>query len=161
MSIKITSLKQDSLTEKSLKGDYLYKDLLLDLEPQVYLNRQLNKREYLKDVSGLYDLEAVKNSILNSFLTAPGDKILNPTYGIDIRRYIFEPIDDFTTEVIQDDIETKLPTMEPRITITDVSVIPDEDNNTYYITLTINVPSLDIYGVSIKSELNSSGYTIP
>lgn len=161
MSIKIKSLTPSKLDEYSLSKDYLYKDLELDLINQVYLNKQLNKTEPLNDVSALYDIEAVKNSILTAFLTAPGDKILNPTYGIDLRRYLFEAIDEFTSELIQDDVETNLPTMEPRIQVVNVSVIPDEDNNTYYITLQINVPSLDVYGLSIKSELNSSGYSIP
>lgn len=160
MAIKITSLKIDKLSEKSLKGDYLYKDLKFDLETSVSYNTQLNKREFLNDIEALYDIEAVKNSIKTAFLTAPGQKILNPEYGVDLRQYIFEPIDDFTAEIIKDDIESKLPQMEPRITLRNVSVVGDEDNQTYWIELQIDVPSLDIEGLSIKSELNSVGYTI-
>lgn len=161
MNIKINSLKTESLAEKTLKRDFLYKDLKLDLEQDTYLNRQLNKQESLKDVTAIYDVEAVKNSIVTAFLTAPGDKILNPTYGVDLRQYIFEPIDDFTTDIIRDDIMVKLPIMEPRVEIVDVEVIGDEDNSTYYIDLQINIPTLDVYGLSIKSELNSVGYSIP
>ena len=121
----------------------------------------MNRQESLKDVAAIYDVEAVKNSIVTAFLTSPGDKILNPTYGVDLRQYIFEPIDDFTTDIIRDDIMIKLPIMEPRVEIVDVEVIGDEDNNTYYIDLQINIPTLDVYGLSIKSELNSVGYSIP
>lgn len=160
MSIKIKSLKPDSLYEKSLQKDYLYKDLELDLKSSRYFNNQLNKSEILKDVSSLYDIEAVKNSVVTAFLTAPGDKILNPTYGLDLRQYLFEPIDDFTIDIIEDDIKNKLPAMEPRIEVVGVEVYGVEDENSIFITLQINVPSLDVYGLSIKSELNSSGYTI-
>jgi phage baseplate assembly protein W len=160
MGIKINSLKVDKLSEKSLKGDYLYKDLVLDLTQDVSYNNQLNKNEKIKDVAALYDVESVKNSITTAFLTSPGDKILNPTYGVDLRRYIFEPVDDFTSDIIKDDIETKLPLMEPRVTIKNVQVIPDEDNNQYNISFQIDVPSLDIKGLSIKSQLNSTGYTV-
>jgi phage baseplate assembly protein W len=160
VSIKITSLKPDSLTEKSLKKDYLYKDLALDLKSSVYLNNQLNKSEALKDVAAIYDVEAVKNSIVTAFLTAPGDKILNPTYGMDLRQYVFEPVDDFTIDIIKDAIMVNLPIMEPRIEIENVLVVGDEDDNSIYIEMQINVPSLDIMGLSIKSELNSTGYTI-
>lgn len=161
MNIKINSLATSELSRKSLENDYLYKDLELDMAFQVYRNKQLNKSEPLKDVSALFDVEAVKNSILNAFLTSPGDKILNPTYGIDLRQYLFEPIDEFTSELIQDDIETKLPNVEPRVQVVNVEIIPDEDNNLYEINLEINIPSLNVYGLSIKSELNSSGYSIP
>jgi hypothetical protein len=160
MAIKINSLKIDKLSDKSLKSDYLYKDLALDLSQDVSYNNQLNKTETLKDVRAIYDIESVKNSITTAFLTSPGDKILNPTYGVDLRQFVFEPIDDFTSEIIQDLIETQLPIMEPRVVVRDVSVIGDEDINQYNISLTIDVPSLNIYGVSIKSELNNVGYTI-
>jgi phage baseplate assembly protein W len=120
----------------------------------------LNKSEALKDVAAIYDVEAVKNSIVTAFLTAPGDKILNPTYGMDLRQYVFEPVDDFTIDIIKDAIMVNLPIMEPRIEIENVLVVGDEDDNSIYIEMQINVPSLDIMGLSIKSELNSTGYTI-
>lgn len=160
MAIKIKSLGVDKLTEKSLQGDYLYKDFKFDLSQDVSYNNQLNRVEYLKDIAVLYDVEAVKNSVKTALLTSPGDKLLNPTYGIDLRQFLFEPIDEFTAEIIQDIIETKLPDSEPRITVNYIEVIADEDNNTYNINLQIDVPSLNIRGLSIKSELNSIGYTI-
>ena len=161
MAIKISSLKPTKLVEDSLSKDYLYKDLKLDMESGVYMNRQLNKKEYLKDIAAIYDVEAVKNSIVTAFLTAPGDKILTPEYGLDLRRFLFEPIDDFLTDIITDEIENRLPIMEPRVTVENVLVEGDEDNNTITIDLQINIPSLNIYGVSLKTELNSSGYSIP
>lgn len=160
MQIKIPSLQASELSRKSLNEDYLYKDLFLDLKPQVYLNRQLNKTQYLKDVEALYDLESVKNSIRTAFLTSPGDKILNPTYGVDLRQYLFEPIDEFTIDIIKDTIMNKLPIMEPRVQLEMVNVYGNEDENTIYIELQINVPSLGVYGLSLKSELNSVGYVI-
>jgi phage baseplate assembly protein W len=160
MAIKIKSLEANSLDKTSLDNGYLYKDLALDLNPAYSYNSQLNRKEFLKDVQASYDVQAIKNSIVNAFLTAPGDKILNPTYGIDLRRFLFEPIDDFTTEIIKDDIQTNLPLMEPRITIDNIFIYPDEEENQYDIELQINVPSLGVYGLNIKSRLNSSGYTV-
>lgn len=160
MSIKIKSLGVDKPTEKSLGSGYLYKDIMFDLSPEVSYNSQLNRKEYLRDIAALFDIEAVKNSIKTAFLTAPGQKILNPTYGVDLRQHVFEPINDFTTDIIKDDIRSLLPIMEPRVSITKLTVVGDEDANTYYISLQIDVPSLDVYGLSIKSELNSTGYTI-
>ena len=160
MAIKIKSLEANSLDETSLDKGYLYKDLALDLNPAYSYNSQLNRKEFLKDVQASYDIQAITNSIINAFLTAPGDKILNPTYGIDLRRFLFEPIDEFTTEIIKDDIQTNLPLMEPRITLDNINIDADEEENQYDIELQINVPSLGVYGLNIKSRLNSSGYTI-
>jgi phage baseplate assembly protein W len=160
MNIKIKSLKPNSVDEKSLRKGYLYKDISFDLEPSYSFNNQLNKKEYLKDIQAIYDLESIKNSIKNAFITSPGQKILNPTFGIDLRRYLFEPVDVFTEDLIKDDIETQLPRSEPRITVNDVKVEGDEDLQEYRIELQIDIPSLNLTGVSIKSKLNSNGYII-
>jgi phage baseplate assembly protein W len=160
MAIKIKSLEAVELTKESLNEGYLYKDLALDLNPAYSYNNQLNRKEFLKDVQASYDIEAVKNSIVNIFLTSPGDKILNPTFGIDLKRFLFEPVDEFISEIIRDDIETKLPLMEPRVVVDNVKVDADEDENQYNIDIQIDVPTLSIYGLSIKSRLNSNGYTI-
>lgn len=160
MNIKIKSLAASKLVNTSLERGHLYKDVAFDLEPAVSLNSQLNRVEYLRDIQTLYDLEAVKNSIATCFLTTPGQKILSPLFGIDLRQFLFEGIDDFTSDIIQETIERKLPRMEPRITVKNVVVEADEDANQYNISLQIDVPSLDVYGVSIRSELNSTGYTI-
>lgn len=160
MPIKISSLSTDKLTEKSLEKDYLYKDVFFDLLPSYSYNNRLNKKEYLKDIQSLYDLESVKNSIINHFLTSPGQKILNPTFGIDLRRFLFEPVDDFVADIIQEEIQTKLPRSEPRVQIQNVNVEGIEEDNSYIIDLTINVPSLGAYGVLLKSELSSRGFTL-
>jgi phage baseplate assembly protein W len=160
VKIQIKSLEPENLTVNSLKKDYLYKDLDLDIKPEVYLNRQLNKKDPQKDIAAIYDIEAVKNSIVTALTTSPGDKILSPTYGIDLRRHLFEVIDVFLYDVIQDEIETFLPIMEPRVEIVNVKVTGNPDNNEVFIELQINVPSLNVYGLSIKSELNSTGYSI-
>lgn len=160
MKITINSLKASNLEESSVKKGYLYKDITFDLEPSYSYNAQLNRKEALKDVQASYDIEAIKNSISNAFLTTPGQKILNPTFGIDIRQYLFEPVDIYTAELIQNDIETELPKAEPRITVENVVVEGNEDEQEYKIDLQINVPSLGIRGLSIKSKLNSVGYTI-
>ena len=158
--IKLTDISTNNLNGASLKQGYLYKDLFLDLDTSVYYNKQLNKSSVLKDVQGLFDENAIRNSITNIFLTAPGEKILSPEFGLDLRRYLFEPISDFGAFAIKDDIKNRLPQMEPRVTIQKVVVIPNADENEYRITMQIDIPSLDVYGLSLRSSLNNNGYNI-
>ena len=143
-----------------MEKGYLYKDIAFDLLPAFSYNSQLNRKEYLKDVQALYDVEAVKNSIRNAFLTSPGQKILNPTFGVDLRRYLFEPVDVFTEELIEDSIKVLLPLAEPRISVVNVKVSGDPDAQQYNVELQIDVPTLNIRGLYLKSVLNSIGYTI-
>lgn len=158
ISIKLTDISVDPASNKALEEGYLYKDLKLDLETTYSYNNALNKKIPLNDVQALFDLEAVKNSITTCFLTSPGQKILSPNYGIDLRRYLFDPVSEDTAFFIADDVESNLPRFEPRVTVTNVSVVPDYDQQQYTVTLTIDVPSLNIYGVTLKNYLNSNGY---
>mgnify|MGYP003134729442 CR=1 FL=1 len=158
--IKLTDISVDKSENNALENGYLFKDLLLDLETSVFYNEQLNKSITLKDVQGLFDLDSIKNSITNIFLTTPGQKILSPEFGINLRRFLFEPITNFTAYRIKSDIVNKLPDMEPRIELEETDVIPVPDEQEFFITLQINVPSLNVYGISIKSLLNSNGYYV-
>ena len=87
--IKLTDTSVDNLDNASLEQGYLYKDLFLDITPSVYYNGQLNKKVILRDVQASFDEQAIKNSITNIFLTAPGQKILSQEFGLDLRRYLF------------------------------------------------------------------------
>ena len=107
--IKIDSVSVTEAEDAALKQQYLYKDLFLDIKNRVSFNRQLNRKEELKDVQGLFDIESIQNSIANALLTSPGEKILNPEFGIDLRRFIFDPVSPFTELEIQSDIEENLP----------------------------------------------------
>jgi len=158
--IKLTDVSVDKSENNALENGYLYKDLLLDLETSVYYNEQLNKTTTLKDVQGLYDIDAIKNSITNIFLTTPGQKILSPEFGINLRRFLFEPISNFTAYRIKSDIVNNLPDQEPRIELKETTVVPVPDEHEFFITLQIDVPSLNIYGISLKSLLNSNGYYV-
>ena len=158
--IKLTNTAVDKSENTALEEGYLYKDLLLDIEPAVYYNKQLNRQVILRDIQGSFDMDAIKNSIKNIFLTTPGQKILSPTFGINLRRFIFEPITSFTSYRIKADILNNLPEQEPRIDLEEVTVIPVPDEHEFYITLQINVPSLNAYGISLKSLLNSNGYYV-
>ena len=158
--IKLTDIAANDLDNSSLEQGYLYKDLFLDLETSVYYNKQLNKSSVLKDVQGSFDENAIRNSITNIFLTAPGEKILSPEFGLDLRRHLFEAINEFNAFAIKDEIKNRLPRMEPRIQIDKVGVIPNPDMNEYQINMQINIPSLNVYGISLRSTLNNNGYFI-
>jgi phage baseplate assembly protein W len=158
VKLKLTDIETTPLEDVSLGNNYLYKDLLLDLTKKRTYTRAVNNTTYLSDVDSIFDLEAVQNSITTVFTTAPGQKILNPTFGLDLRMYLFEPITENTAFFIRDDIFNNLSTYEPRVVVRNVSVKPNVNEQLYEITLQIDVPQLNIYGVSLKNTLNSEGY---
>jgi phage baseplate assembly protein W len=157
-NIVLTDLSVSRQDNAALSQGYLYKDIKLDLETSYTYNNKLNKKVPIQDVQALFDVEAVKNSIATCFLTSPGQKILSPEYGIDLRRYLFDSVSQDTAFFIREDILNLLPIFEPRIVVSGVRVEPDPDNNQYNITLKIDIPSLNITGVTLKNYLNTNGY---
>ena len=158
MNITLDSIKQPINTIDSLERNYLYKDLSLDIKKSVWYDRSINKKSTLNDVQALYDIDAVTNSLRSCFLTAPRQRILNPTYGIDLRRFLFTPISQNNAFFMARDIERLLPSNEPRVVVTNVTVTANEDEQQYEIFLQIDVPTLNIYGLTLQNILNSNGY---
>ena len=52
-NIKLKDIGTSDLDNHSLKQDYLYKDIMLDLSPQYTYNGQLNKSQQLRDMDAL------------------------------------------------------------------------------------------------------------
>lgn len=159
IQLKLTDVEATPLEDASLGNNYIYKDLELDLNKTRTFTRAINTTNFLSDVSSIFDLKAIQNSIVTCFTTAPGQKILNPEFGLDLREYLFEPISEASAFFIRQDIFENLPIFEPRIVVENVRVVANIDDQLYEIYLQINVPQLNIYGVSIKNILNSEGYT--
>lgn len=158
ISLKLTDISVDENTDRFLEQNFLYKDIKLDLTTGYSYSKTLHREVDIADIQAIYDLDAVKNSITTCFLTSPGQKILTPNYGIDLRRYLFQPISNDNAFFIREDIVSRLPGFEPRIIVKNVSVKVDYDEQQYEIRLTFDVPSLNAYNITTKNYLNSNGY---
>ncbi len=78
-SIVITELKKFPV-----ERNYLYTDLEFDLKLDYTKTSPLNNYTEQKDIDVDRDIDAIKNSIFNIFTTAPGQKILNPIFGLNL-----------------------------------------------------------------------------
>ena len=92
--------------------------------------------------------------------TGIGLAVVCKEFGLDLRRYLFDPVNSSTAYKIKYDIDTLLPSQEPRIQLENVNVDAITDAQEYYIEMQINIPSLDAYGITLKSLLNSNGYYV-
>lgn len=138
---------------------YVYADLHLDLQEKYTINDPMNQRPDINDFRLDYDLDAIKNSIRTLFLTSPGEKILDPLYGLDLRQFVFEPVLASRSFDLQRIIKAEINRYEPRVNVVAVDVIPVFDDNAYQINISIDVPGLGITGVIFSGMLNRNGYT--
>jgi phage baseplate assembly protein W len=88
-----------------------------------------------KDISKKLDENAIAQSIRNLLLTAHYERPFKPDLGSNLKKFLFEPIDNVTTSLIQDAIFLTLKNYEPRIEIQEVVASPNYDENRYDITM--------------------------
>ena len=98
-------------------------------------------KDYLgkKDISLISNEQAVLESVMNILQTEPGTRPMNPSFGCNLGKYLFEPLDPITALSIQTDIEFAIKKFEERIEKLQVNVDPDEDSNTFNISIIFSI----------------------
>lgn len=116
----------------------------------------ITKQKKIIDIdTSNYDSDAVKQSLKNLFSFKPGEQILQPQFGNELYRYLYEPVISFTTEKIARTIKQMVERWEPRIQILDIPIEADEQQQCYYIQLNYFIPTLQIES-SIMMNLNKN-----
>jgi phage baseplate assembly protein W len=83
--------------------------------------------------------EAIKNNLIDFFLTEPGERYLNPTYGGGLRSFIFEQINSNTLETLQEDIQSKISRQFPSVQVSNLEILQDPDYNTITAVIKYNI----------------------
>ena len=118
------------------------------------LNITFKKHPVTNDIVVSKDASAIKQAIVNVLLTNKGERLMNPTYGSDIRKYLFEPLDYGTSYLIKGNIESTIAKFEPRIRVLQISATPNFDDNGFDITMTYNVIGTDTPPVTVDFFLS-------
>lgn len=92
-----------------------------------------------KDINKHIDDMAVINSIKNLIMTNHYERLFQPDIGSNIRKLLFEPLDNITAAAIEREIEQTLTNYENRMVINTVSVGVDSDNNAFSVTLEFTI----------------------
>lgn len=71
--------------------------------------------------------DKVAQSIWIILDTEPGERVMRPTFGCGLRRYLMTPNTTATRALIKHDVDVALANFEPRITVTDLQVTPGDD----------------------------------
>ena len=96
------------------------------------------------------DLIAIKNeaaiarSIRNIVFTQPGEVPFEPEFGSNISNALFENVDETAAITIKDEIENSIENFEPRVSLIDVEVEPDYDNNEFIAKILYTIVGIDV-----------------
>lgn len=155
--IRLDSLRKN--TPKELKT-FTYSDIHMDLEKSSVAGPEFVKQPEKSDLRNSVDSAAIQNSIRNLFTTLPGQKLLNPTYGLDFSQFLFSPITTGNAREIGETIFNGITRFEPRIKVININVVPLFDQLQYDITTTYSIPSLGNNVISINGTLSESGISL-
>jgi phage baseplate assembly protein W len=76
----------------------------------------------------LSDVDLVKQDILNHIYTIKGERVMFPNFGTRIPLMAFEPLDEISLKIIEDDLREVL-NAEPRVRVVDLAILPLPNNN--------------------------------
>jgi len=163
MAVKLDFLQPNAFSRNLADNEYLYKDLYLDLEMNFSSLPGLLVPADFNDARAIYDTESVFQSLNNIFNTLPGQKFLNPEFGLDLRSFLFNRATVRMGYALGLELTRSIPRLEPRVNITSVNVTVFPDDLTYQVDIYFTIPSLvstppKTFNISVK--FNANGFTI-
>ena len=107
-------------------------------------------------------IEAVKNNIRNLLQTNPGERLMQPNLGVELRGIIFQQIDEATLIAIQDTILDSVEYWLPFVEVKDIQIIDDNQNtdtNKVVVKILFNIKqdpnTTESVTVDFTSDINS------
>jgi len=74
------------------------------------------------------NIETVKRDLLNHIYTAKGERLMMPGFGTRIPILAFEPNDEITRKIVEDDLREVI-NYDPRVRLINLQVLSLPDNN--------------------------------
>jgi len=74
--------------------------------------------------------DQIKSNLVNLLLTDVGERVMNPSFGCNLKRFLFEGITNENSNLIANSVANSIAIFIPEITVTDISVVPNTDYNT-------------------------------
>jgi phage baseplate assembly protein W len=89
------------------------------------------------DVALRYDDQAVIRSVVNLLLTNFYERPFQPDLGSNMSSFLFEPMSSITASSMKSEIKNVINNYEPRVTISELQITPDELNNLYNVYMEV------------------------
>ena len=88
--------------------------------------------------------DALRANLINFFLTDPGERFLNPTFGAGIRSLLFSQMTQEGTDAVDSAIRVGLSTYFPNITLIDLNIDQSQDSNIISIGLVYRINQTNV-----------------
>jgi phage baseplate assembly protein W len=79
--------------------------------------------------------DQIKSNLINLLLTNVGERVMNPTFGCELKKFIFEGLTSSNLNSLEQSLRESISIFIPEITVTDIEFNPDPDYNTLNLTI--------------------------
>jgi len=138
----------------------IYTDLSLDLALNYTRSNELEKELQIKDIIIDKDIGAIRNAFISLLTTSPGEKILNPIFGINFGDLLFLPVNEERAGVIGGNIITNMSRFEPRIKVINLEITPVIESQEYICDFVYSIPRFNNQKLQLKGNLSQSGFYV-
>jgi len=116
----------------------------VDLNPNVAVGVNLPFSGPAVFTQNYLTAQAIKNNLINYFLTNPGEIPLNPTFGGGLRAFIFEQIAEGTLNGLKENISGKMENIFPEVIVNSLDVLRNDDYNTVIVNMKYSIANSNI-----------------
>ena len=83
--------------------------------------------------------DQIKSNLINFFLTNKGERYLNPNFGGNLRKLLFQSIDSNSLDTMELEIKQQLRSLFPNITINNLEITAQPSSNLVNVSLDYQV----------------------
>ena len=98
--------------------------------------------------------DAIRNNLLNFFLTNTGERYMNPEFGMGLREYLFEQITNDNVDFLEEEVQDALNTRFTNVIVEELTVEGDSELQQLKIYLEYSIADTDIID-SINIDFNT------
>jgi phage baseplate assembly protein W len=90
-------------------------------------------------VSTYNTVDAIKNNLINFLLTNESERFLNPSFGGNLRAFIFEQITNNNLDFLKENIQSQIARRFSNVKINELNILQNPDNNQIFIELNYSI----------------------
>ena len=105
------------------------------------VGKKENERTLADDLPLITNEEAVLESVKNIIMTKPGERVMNPNFGVNLDRFLFQPLDLWYAGQIADEIKSGILRSEPRVSEVVVEIDVNYDDLLYDVRVNFTIAS--------------------
>tara|TARA_R110000751_G_scaffold274677_1_gene375568 strand:- start:1495 stop:1878 length:384 start_codon:yes stop_codon:yes gene_type:complete len=101
------------------------------------------------------DVRLIKNDILQLLMTVPGERVMRPSFGTNIKTQLFDPHDEFAADDLKRSIAANISAHEKRVKVRNIVIVNESDNNRIQIIIDLLLADDESVKFSIETFIGT------